>query len=466
MKKEATIGSRIAFVVIAVLIIAIAAITPSPEGLSGEGKMALAILLAGIVLWVAEPIPIAISALGLMVILPFFGVIETASVWTSFISSVIFFILASFGITCALLKTKIPTKIVFFLFRFTKGRVRPTILAFMIAAGIVSLFVSDIPCTALFAGIAMSSILELEKAEPGKSSLGRTLMIGVAWGSVVGGQAMPSGSSLNIMAMGMIESNLGVHMTFLQWTLICLPIAVILLIVCWLSLILLFKPEAISQTTIEAIEKKARSLGKLDALDIKVLVIMALVFVAWIASNWTGWDATTIAVFGCVAFFIPGIDALTWKEYLAGINWAIVLLIGGVQAIAGGISKQGSVSWILSSTVGKAASGATIFVIAAAVMLPLLRLAIPVGPAYIGICLIPLSAMAETLGVSVVALAVMVAINGSTTFLLGIDNNPMLTHSYGYWTMGDYFKAGIMPTIAMILCHSFLLVPLVTLVGF
>ena len=99
-------------------------------------------------------------------------------------------------------------------------------------------------------------------------------------------------------------------------------------------------------------------------------------------------------------------------------------------------------------------------------LLPLLRLVCPVGPAFIAICLIPLAGMAVALGVSPVVFAVIVGVNASTTFLMGVDGNNMLSYRHGYWNMVDFFKAGIVPTLAMVALHATVLVPLVTLAGY
>ena len=166
-----SLGKRIALVAVALVIVAIAHFLPCPEGLNYAGKMAIGLMVAGIVLWVTEPVPMAISGLVIMVSLPAFGILPylnvtdaatgatTIGVWGNFISNVIFFILASFGITSALLKTKVPAKIVFSLMHLTKGNAKATVLMFMLATAVVSAFVSNLPTTALFAGIAMSSII-------------------------------------------------------------------------------------------------------------------------------------------------------------------------------------------------------------------------------------------------------------------------------------------------------------------
>ena len=133
--QEKPLGKRLALIGVAIVILIIAHFLPVPEGLTYEGKMAIAIMVAGIVLWVTEPVPMAISGLALMCLMPGFGIFPyngTPGVWANFISNVIFFILASFGITSALLKTKIPTKIVFALMHLTKGNAKTTVLAFML----------------------------------------------------------------------------------------------------------------------------------------------------------------------------------------------------------------------------------------------------------------------------------------------------------------------------------------------
>ena len=141
MGKTKTVGKRLFYIAIAAAVILIAMVIPSPEGLSDAGKLSLALIIAGVVLWVTEPMDMAISALLLMILMPVFGILPVMGVWTNFISSVIFFVLASFGFTAALLKTKVPSKIVFALMRLTKGNSKAIVLAFMVATALVSAFI-------------------------------------------------------------------------------------------------------------------------------------------------------------------------------------------------------------------------------------------------------------------------------------------------------------------------------------
>ena len=54
-----SLGTRIALIVAAAAIVCIAHFIPCPEGLTYAGKMAIGLMVAGIVLWVTEPVPMA-----------------------------------------------------------------------------------------------------------------------------------------------------------------------------------------------------------------------------------------------------------------------------------------------------------------------------------------------------------------------------------------------------------------------
>ena len=149
----------------------------------------------------------------------------TLGIWANFISNVIFFILASFGITSALLKNEGACEnSVLSLMKLTKGNAKTTVLMFMIATGVVSAFVSNLPCAALFAGIAMSNVIELEQKNAGADTkhtknLGKALMIGIPYAAIMGGMITPAGSALNIMTINMLRNATdGVaSIAFLDW---------------------------------------------------------------------------------------------------------------------------------------------------------------------------------------------------------------------------------------------------------
>ena len=186
----------------------------------------------------------------------------------------------------------------------------------------------------------------------------------------------------------------------------------------------------------------------------------------WIASNWTGWDATAIAVLGLVLLFVPGIDVLTMDEYVESVSWNILLLIGCVQSLASGMQQQGAAKWLLDATIGKLGIGAGALTLSSAFLVPVIRWFLPVGPALIAITLPPLCLLGMDVGVTPVFFAVICGISASTSLMNGLDSISMIAYRYEYWNLVDYAKSGVLPTIALMLCHAFLIMPIIHAVGF
>ena len=461
-----SLAKRLTCLGIALIIILAGWLLPAPDGLSFEGKMALSLMVAGIFLWVTEPVPVAVSGLVIMVSLPAFGILPflnatdpatgatTIGVWGGFISNVIFFILASFGITAALLKTKIPAKIVFALLQLTRGNSRATIGAFMVAAAILSFLISDLPCTALFTGIAVSSILKVQGCACGSSNLGKALMIGITYASVVGGQAIPSGSAMNVMAMNVLTAHTGISISFLGWTSICLPIALVLIVFCWISVVLVFKPEPIADSCLQGIRDEAAGAKKIEAHEIKAIIVVVGLLVLWIPGNWIPvLNATVVALIGLTVMFLPGMELLTWKEFQNSVPWGIVIMCGTIMSMGGVIEATGGAAFLAGAIAGSDIMNLGFFA-AFALMLALIYLlhtVCPIGVAILGVFLPIMIPLCAGFGVSpavpTIALAVVVAGN----YLMPVNPTVMLTYGEGYYTFTDMLKTGIVPAIALVL---------------
>jgi sodium-dependent dicarboxylate transporter 2/3/5 len=130
------------------------------------------------------------------------------------------------------------------------------------------------------------------------------------------------------------------------------------------------------------------------------------------------------------------------------------------------MQKQGASGWLINASIGKFALGASSLVFATAGIIPLIRLLIPVGPALIAIALPPLCLLAETTGISPVFFAIVVGISASTSLMNGLDSIAMLAYQYRHWTLVDYFKSGIIPTAALIIMHSVMIMPIITALGY
>ena len=82
--------------------------------------------------------------------------------------------------------------------------------------------------------------------------MGRCLALAIPFAVMFGGCLLPSGTPINVVVLGLAESACGVSITFAEWfgyTII--PVA-LSLVACWLILVKVYKPEPLSQETVDS----------------------------------------------------------------------------------------------------------------------------------------------------------------------------------------------------------------------
>lgn len=215
---------RLIGIAIAAICIIVSCFIPGSEALSAEGARALGLLLALVALWITSALPLGVTALLIVVLCPVLGVVPNlGGAIGGFASPPLFFIIAVFSLPVIMMKTNWGVRLMNALLKWTGNNTRKLVLGFMIATTIVSMIMSDVPCTVLFMGFALT-ILKAADAKPLKSNLGRCLMIGIPVAAVTGGMATPAGSSFNVVAMGIMQKVTGgAGVSFLDWVIVALP---------------------------------------------------------------------------------------------------------------------------------------------------------------------------------------------------------------------------------------------------
>ena len=124
------------------------------------------------------------------------------------------------------------------------------------------------------------------------------MMIGIPFASFIGGVATPAGSSINILAIFQIEQFGKVQVSFLQWMGLGVPMWLILTPISWWVLMRCYPPEMPTIGDPEELRRE-RSRRPADGSEKKVLGLMSLMLVAWIASSWIrAIDTTMVAIAG------------------------------------------------------------------------------------------------------------------------------------------------------------------------
>lgn len=440
------------FLAIAAAVIVAAVVMPPVEGLSAQGRVTIALMAAGIVLWVSEALPTSITALVLMALMPLLGVCSFNDAWANSITSNTFFLIGTFSFTVALASTTIPLRLVGAILRWSRNDSSKLILGFMCGTALMSTVMTDIAACSVFMALCLF-ILEANGAERGTSRLGKALMIAIPWGSAIGGAATLCGCGLNIMVVGVLEGAFGITVSFMTWLVCALPMAVIVLPISWFLLVRVFRPEPITEEAYRATCERCAGLGPVTTREKWACGIILVTLLLWILSTWVpALNTTAVVMLSMAVFFLPGINVMSFDALVRGVNWGILLMIMGVTSLATAMAATGAGEWVVNVAVSGVVSGlGPAGILAAGALLGcVLHNVIPVGPAVCGILVIPFAQIAMASDVSLTAMAIMLGWECGVTLIVPLDCVPMVSYSYGYYRFWDMMKVGWVPSLLMI----------------
>ncbi|MGE0553992.1 MAG: DASS family sodium-coupled anion symporter [Gemmatimonadales bacterium] len=466
--RTSSVGDRrgIAGLIGAAAVAALILALPLPAGLSPEGRRMGVVFAITLILWVTEAIPIAVTALLGLALQPLFGVATLQAAFTSFISTVFFFVIAMFCIAQAFISTGLDRRFALWLLARAGTDSRRVLLAFLVGPAVLSSVVSDVPCTAIFMAVAVG-LLDRVGAKPGASRFGQAVMMGIPIAAFIGGVATPAGSSINVLALDFIQRYGHVTVPFLYWMAIGIPLAVLLVPVAWWALLRFYPPEMERIDLGDLVAERAR-LGPLTAPEKKVLVILGLMLTFWILNTWFKQiDVALVAVLGATTMFLPGIRLFTWKEVERGTGWEVLLMVGGVTSLGAAAVETGLAKWVVDAALGGLGQGSPWLIVAGiSTFTVLIHLILTIVPVIVAVVIPPITLLAAEAGHNPALYALPVAFTASCAFLLPLDAVPLVTYAKGYYRMLDMLKPGIVISLAWIVVMTGLMVVLGPALGF
>jgi len=248
----------------ALLIFVVSLCLPSFDFISVGGIRTIGLLVSFLVILITSALPVVVTSilfiglvsmsLGTSPEAPALGLKSLQSSLhyslSGFSEPVVYFTLASFGLTAAITTTPLSKRILKGLLKLFGNNIQTVILAIMITACLISSLISNVPTCAVFSGIAIN-FLDLYDKEEDKKKTGKALMIAIPIASMIGGMMTPAGSSINLMAIGILEKTCGVTISFVQWMIAGVPLAIVMLPLSWLLVCKIYKPVQVGKEKIK-----------------------------------------------------------------------------------------------------------------------------------------------------------------------------------------------------------------------
>jgi sodium-dependent dicarboxylate transporter 2/3/5 len=437
------------FIILAFSILTIFYLAPNPENLTHEGQVMIGILIMAAILWITEPIPLAVTGLLIMIMQPILHVLTPTEVFSSFGNQAVFFLIGAFIIAAAIEKHGLHRRIALrFLSQFDENP-RMFTLGIMVSCAFLSFVMPEHGVAALFLPI-VASILIAMKVVPKQSNFGKISMLAVAYGCSIGSLGTLIGGARNPLTVGILSEELGITVTFIDWMIYSMPIVIISLPLVWIVLQFSFPIELKDITSAKKeIKNQVLKAGRISRKEMLVLFILALTVFMWVFfSHSVYFGLAVIAIFGAFLLFLTG--CINWKDVENRVPWGIILLYGGAITLGIGIQQTGAGEWIANQLFQSA--GINIyFVIITIIILTVLLTNIMSNIGAVAL-LLPIGiAVAPELNVNPLFISMLIALSGGLAFMLVISTpGNAITYSSGYFSTRDLFKAGVLANIICI----------------
>jgi sodium-dependent dicarboxylate transporter 2/3/5 len=295
-----------------------------------------------IVWWVFEPVPIPVTSLIPLALLPLVGVLTPAQVGQAYGSPLILLLLGGFILSRAMEHSGAHRRIALGMVHlFGSDSDKRLVFGFMAAAAVLSMWISNTATTLMLLPVALAV---LEKAEGERLAV--PLLLGMAYAASVGGIATPIGTPPNLIFMQIYQETTGETISFTRWMSWGLPVVLIMvpLIAIWLT-----------RNLRGSSDVQLPQQGPWRTEEKRVMVVFALTALAWISRSepFGGWSGllglagandASVALLAVVLMFVisdgKGGRLLTWERAVT-IPWGVLLLFSGGICLAKGFTSSG-----------------------------------------------------------------------------------------------------------------------------
>jgi len=437
------------YVVCAIVIIA-SYFIPTTELLTRAGIKTIALMLVFLILAVSEVIPLILICLLILGLMTVLGAVPSFNAALSgYANQVVFFVFASCGIASAITTVPLAKRVLVLLLKAFGKNVKSMIFAIMLGAVIISSCVSSVPTCAIFMAIGLS-FLELYKVEDERKRTGRTLMIAIPVAIMIGSMMTPAGSSINLLAISLLEQYTNETITFVQWMAAGIPLTVVILPIAWFLMVKVYKPAEIDSKAVKDFINTLNVPKKIGKDERKVVIIFLVMLVLWILSSWIrSINIMVVALVGCCVLMWPRFGVVELKEFIKNNNWDPFFLLGSVLSLGAAMVSNGVSDWIISLMPVLKSSP---FVLVGFVVLLMFTLLVvmPVAPSTVTIMATPLIALAVSANVSPALIMLATGLCAVNCYLIPLDTVPILTYGTGYYKMTDMPKSTLILQLIII----------------
>jgi solute carrier family 13 (sodium-dependent dicarboxylate transporter), member 2/3/5 len=333
---------------LAVIIWALAA------GLPFEARIVASIMVFCLVFWMAEVIPLSMTAFLGVLLAVMVGVAKIETAFQNLGHPIILLFIGSFLLARSMTRHGLDKRIALFILSqpfFQKSLFR-LFLGFSLVSYVLSMWVSNSVTVAMLLPLTIGVTQLVCQPEKGKNSA-VYFLLGIAYSASIGGISTIIGSPPNLIGVNYLAQQ-GVRIDFLQWMLMALPISLTMYGGMLLYMYYFLNKCGYNRQLVKAyVKDEVNKKEKLKKGELITMGVFELAVILWLLPGFlnlfgfeqaytfmsTYFAESTVAVLAALLLFLipPGKEnagqGTITSDDLVRIDWDTILLFGGGMAL-------------------------------------------------------------------------------------------------------------------------------------
>lgn len=449
-----------------------------PFDLPEKGNDVVAAFLWMLVWWITESVPLSVTALLPIVLFTLTGVMTLDEAVVPYSDKVVYLFFGGFIVALGLEEHNLHKRIALAIISLTGVSPKRLILGFMLATAFLSMWISNTATAVMMLPMALS-VLNLLQLQSGSQPAGNKLrendlaqtnelqrrfslilVLMIAYAANIGGTATIIGTPPNLVMRAYL-ANLKIEISFFQWLIWALPIAVALLAIAYVLLVYILYPirDLKIDRAEEVIEAERIRLGKRTTAQTRMLIVFGTTALLWMSRDLfislipfleKKLTDEIIALVAAISLFvIPSGEIksgrrqalLTW-EATCRLPWGILLLFGGGLCLAKAFERTGVLSTLVDS-LAKMGQGQTFLTLVILTAIAIFATEVLSNVALVTLLIPLIISIATGMGIAPIELAFPATIAASCAFMLPMATPPnAIVFSSGYITVRQMAWAG------------------------
>lgn len=318
-------------------------------GLSGDGRLTLAVFALATCAWIGTPIDDTYIALGAGLALTATGVISSDTLFGTLGDETVWLLICAFVLAAAVARTGLAGRAAAFLVSGARSVRQLTHLT--TAALVVTAFA--VPATSGRAALALPVFLALAKVLAERRRL--VVMLALLFPTVILLSAVATliGAGAHLITVSVLWEATGDRIGFTQWLLLGLPLAIASSHLAAEAVLLTTTRRADRKgpvhITLDQLQEHSQQpvTGPWEPAETRCALLLATVVALWCSEPLHQVPPAVVALIGAVVAASPALGTVRLKDALKTVPWSLLLFMAATMAMGVALADSGAAKWLV-----------------------------------------------------------------------------------------------------------------------